>query len=152
MATDEITPYRIGVADALAIWDSACGPAPAHFALMPGLAIERYDASRERPLVRISLPDWTAFECGHIEWDHDDFARLFGLGDIPEDRPLILVTDEGLRDECAFRFLRAEFPAFVRWYEDAYGMDFFQSADYLIFDETLDCVRILHHEGVLFRD
>ena len=151
MAATETT-YRIDVEDAVAVWDRVCGPTPAPFSLVPGQAIQRYDASHAYPLQRVSLPDWTAFEYGHIDWDHRDFVRLLGLDDIPAGTPLILVTDEGLREGCAFRFLRSEFPVFVRWYEDSYGMEFFQSADYILFDERLDHVRVLHHEGAVFRN
>lgn len=150
-ATDESARFRIDVEDAVGIWDRACGPASAQFDLVPGQAIERYDATHQQPLQRIPLPDWTAFENGHIDWDHRDFARLLGLDDVPEGVALILVTDEGLRDKCAFRFPRSELASFTRWYEANYGMDFFQSADYLIFDENLEHIRILHHEGVVFR-
>lgn len=152
MAATELARYRIDIEEALAVWDRTCGPTSVRFDLVPGQAIERYNAAHERPLRRITLPDWTAFEYGHVEWDHHDFARLLSLDDIPPAVCVLLVTDEGLRDGCAFRFVRAEFHAFVDWYADVYGMDFFQSADYLLFDETLAYVRILHHEGALFRD
>jgi hypothetical protein len=152
MAATETTAYRIDVADAVAVWDQAGGPTSAPFDLVPAQVIQRYGATHARPLQRTLLPDWTAFEYGHIDWDHHDFARLLGLDDIPADTPLILVTDEGLRDGCAFRFQCTEFPAFVRWYEDSYHMGFFQSADYIMFDERLAHVRILHHEGAVFRN
>lgn len=152
MAIDETVSYRIDLNVALMIWNNACGQGSAPFALVPGHAIERYDSSHERPLERILLPDWTAFEEDRVQWDHHDFARLLGLANITPSLPLVLVTDEGLRDRCAFRFINSDFPGFVSWYEGTYRMDFFQSADYLIFDERLDFLRILHHEGALFRN
>ncbi len=152
MAATELTPYRVEVEDALAVWDRTCGPTSGRFDLMPVQAVERYNAANEHPLRRLALPDWTAFEYGHIEWNHNDFVRLLGLDDIPAGVRLFLVTDEGLRDGSAFHFVRSAFILFVDWYEDVYRMDFFQSADYLLFDETLAYVRILHHEGALFRD
>lgn len=152
MVATETTTYRIDVEDAVKVWDRARGSTSASCDLVPAQLIQRYDATHVRPLQRILLPDWQAFEYGHLDWDHHDFARLLGLDDIPDDTLLFLVTDEGLRDGCAFRLLRADFPDFVRWYEDTYHMDFFQSADYILFDERLEYLRILHHEGAVFRD
>ena len=149
--TDTDNKYQIDVGVAHEVWDKVCGPASARFALVPGQTIQRYDRFHEQPLERVILEDWTAFEYGHLDWNHRDFARLLALDQIPADVPLILITDEGLRDGKGFQFLRIDFQLFAGWYSDFYNMDFFQSADYLIFDESLRHVRILHHEGALFR-
>lgn len=145
--------YKMDVEAARRIWSSGCGAdATPKLPLTPAHLIDCYNSSRDRPLRQIELRDWVAFENCIIDWSYDDFSRLLCLDEIPGETRLILVTDEGLREKCAFGFPRIDFQAFAQWYESTYHMGFFQSADYILFDDSLSHVRILHHEGVLFRN
>lgn len=73
-----------------------------------------------------------------------------GLAKADPTQWLYLVTDEGWKDKVAFRLKAGEFAEFVDGYESHYQMDFFQSADYILFPEDLAFAHILHHEGVVF--
>jgi hypothetical protein len=117
---------------------------------IPANVIQMYEAASKSTFERRLIPRWGAFERLEEEWDSIQFSELMGIEEFAQGVPLSLVTDEGYRDKLVFLFLPEEFQDFVNWYEAHYQMDFFQSADYLLFGPRFEVVRIIHHNGVLF--
>lgn len=118
---------------------------------LPGTVIEEYERATDRKFARQSIVGWSSFENCEIEWDSATFSDLIGIKQFPQETRLFLVTDEGYRDQIVFQFMAKDFPIFADWYSDYYKMDFFQSADYLLFEQGFTTINIIHHNGVSFR-
>lgn len=118
--------------------------------LLPGDLLRLWEQTPSAQILQESVPGWSAFESGELDFETSDFATWMGISELDASEMLILVTDEGWRDQVAFRFPAGDFEAFATWYESHYQMAFFQSADYILFPENLAFANILHHEGVIF--
>lgn len=141
--------YTIPFAEAQLIWNQTLGSST-EVRLLPGDLIQLWKQTPDTHTRESMIPHWAQFEEGDLDFSNEDFGTWMGIAEMDTTAHLILITDEGWKDQVAFRFLPAEFNAFTTWYESHYQMDFFQSADYILFQASLTTVNILHHEGVVF--
>ncbi|MCU0444659.1 MAG: hypothetical protein MUE85_07045 [Microscillaceae bacterium] len=103
---------------------------------------------------QLYLQDWVSFENHYLDFDAEDFFSLMGLNHLAEDSFCLLITDDGLKDGLVFQFQLLNYDKFIAFYEDRYGMDFFQPFDYIIFifdaQFSPQEISMLHHEGWVF--
>lgn len=147
--------YIAPIQEANSIWQKAFGDGQSgqqgSFHFTPDNVIRCFEEIRPKQLKYNKLDDWIAFENDFISWDHYDFFTILVLDSMFDKELVFLITDEGLKDQIVFKFHLSEFEKFVEWYELKYSMDFFQPADYILFDRSVKSLVILHHEGMLIQ-
>lgn len=94
---------------------------------------------------------WKDFEYGEVDFDDNDFEKLVFGGNYSLNTEVLLITDESLKNNIAFRFRIGAFKDFVNYYEEIFDMDFFQPEDYIVFLRDYKEVKIIHHEGKMIK-
>lgn len=141
--------YTFPLTEAQQIWEQLPG-VTSHVKMLPGDILQLWAQIPAASIRKMAIPHWSEFEHGELDFTADDFADWMGIAAVHDTQQLILITDEGWKDKVAFRFMAGDFGKFVDWYASHYEMDFLQSADYILFQEDLTLVNILHHDGMLF--
>jgi hypothetical protein len=95
---------------------------------------------------RAQIPHWNDFETEKHELDQELFYNYF-LSDLKIDQVIVLITDEGIRQNHAFKFKIFEFYLFSDIYENFFSMEFFQFSFYLAVIPDINTVRFLDENG-----
>lgn len=119
--------------------------------LLPSSILDAFAQLDGCACTAVEIEGWYAFEQCLEDWDTDKFKQVIRMEDFALDQSCYLITDEGYRQKEVFEFAPLAFPEFARWYESNFKMSFFQSADYLLFSGNFTKVRIIHHNGVLWK-
>lgn len=113
------------------------------FALVNPDAI--FSAIPENDFIVTQIPEWESFEFGMNSWDENNFFDLMFQN--TNDIQVLLLTNEGLKRQVSFAFNINHFKEFVSWYEEEFDGLFMQPSDYIFIIN--DCVKVLHHGGVI---
>jgi hypothetical protein len=92
------------------------------------------------------IKNWTLFQRDIEDLSQEHFYNYF-LKDMSPNELVLLFTDEGGFNKCAFKFHVDDFYKFSDSYEDFFEMRFFQLSYYLLVYPQLNIVKCLDDDG-----